>query len=271
MNLTKRAITIFSIIVMIVLCFLPSAFAADAPSIANIVEKISPSIVLIVTYDSTGTEIGTGSGFFMDRERRIMTNARVIKNAYSAKVLSESNYYNDVTILGLDKDLDLALIRVKAGKESPLEFDFEYKIKHGERVVAIGRPFGLRKAVLEGLISDVSSFGESLEFIQTTTPMPFFHTSSDGPLLNMNGKVIGVTTSTISNGASIVASIGTTPVFLCVSHNLFFLGLPPFLGLRSRFNIVSNLSKNLSPHNGLPVEVAFLIFSSSLPSSTKLA
>jgi S1-C subfamily serine protease len=174
-------------------------------SIPDIVGNASPGIVLIVTYDNTGAEIRTGSGFFIDGEGRIMTNALVIKDAYSAKVLSESNYYNNVSILSIDEDLDLALIHVSARKESHLEFDFEYKIKKGEKVVAVGRPFGLKKTVLEGLISDVHNIGESLEYIQTNIPVSFFHTSSDGPLLNMDGKVIGVTTSTISEGQTLNA------------------------------------------------------------------
>ncbi len=171
--------------------------------------------MLIVTYDNTGAEIRTGSGFFIDGKGRIMTNALVMKDAYSAKVLSESNYYNNVSILNTDEDLDLALIHVSARKESHLQFDFEYEMKENEKVVAVGRPFGLKITVLEGLISDVHNVGESLEYIQTSIPVSFFHTSSDGPLFNMDGKVIGVTTSTISKGQTLNAiSIRSIKPFL---------------------------------------------------------
>ncbi|MCK5139829.1 MAG: serine protease [Thermodesulfovibrionia bacterium] len=205
MNSTKRAFSIFIVIAVMVLWSLVSTHTSYSASVTDIVENASPGIVLIVTYDNTGAESRTGSGFFIDGEGRIMTNALVIKDAYSAKVLSESNYYNNVSILSIAEGLDLALIRVRARKESHLEFDFEYKIKDGEKVVAVGRPFGLKKTVLEGLISDVHNIGESLEYIQTNIPVSFFHTSSDGPLLNMDGKVIGVTTSTISEGQTLNA------------------------------------------------------------------
>ncbi len=215
MNLSKSAIADFVIIVLIVLCSLFSTRTSHSASVSDssnfmdlqssidelllIVEKISPSVVMIVAYDITGAESARGSGFFIDREGRIVTNALVMKEAYSAEVTSESNYYNEVTILSLNEDLDLALIQVKATDENPLEFDFEYRIRHGKRVVSIGKSIGLEKTVSEGLISAVSNIGKALELIQieTTLPISSFHTSKDGPLLNMTGRVIGVTTSAI--------------------------------------------------------------------------
>jgi S1-C subfamily serine protease len=215
MNSTKSTLSIFIIIVVIVLWSFVSTHTLYSATVSDIVENVSPGIVLIVTYDNTGAEIRTGSGFFINGEGKIMTNALVIKDAYSAKVLSETNYYNNVSILSIDDGLDLALIHVSARNESHLEFDFEYKMKKGEKVVAVGKPFGLKKTILEGLISDIHNIGESLEYIQTNIPVSFFHTSSDGPLLNMDGKVIGVTTSTISEGQTLNAiSIHSIKPFL---------------------------------------------------------
>ncbi len=173
---------------------------ASAEELSLKVEKASPSIVMIVVYENTGAEKGRVSGFFIDREGRIMTNALVLKDAYSAEVFSESNYYDDVTILSRDEDLDLALIQVKATDESPLELDFEYKIRQGERVIAVGKSHDLKKTVSEGIISAVSNIGEELELIQiqTATSILSFPASNDGPLFNMAGKVIGVTTAAIS-------------------------------------------------------------------------
>ena len=215
MNSTKSAFAFFIKIAVIVLCSLLSAHASYGASVTDIVENVSSGIVLIVAYDNTGAESNTGSGFFIDHEGRIMTNALVLKDAYSAKVLSESNYYNEVTILSIDENLDLALIQVSARKESTLEFDFEYKMRQGEKVVVVGRPFGLAKTVLEGLISELGKIEESTEYIQTNIPVSFFHASSDGPLLNTDGKVIGVTTSTIAKGQTVNAiSIKSIKPFL---------------------------------------------------------
>ena len=59
-------------------------------------EKASPGIVTIIAYDITGTVSGKGSGFFIDRKGLILTNADIMKDAYSAEVISESNRYNSV-------------------------------------------------------------------------------------------------------------------------------------------------------------------------------
>ncbi len=220
MNSKKTALYNFIIILTIVSCILlsirfshgtdvfsSSVFMDLKTSIEELslkVERASPGIVSIVVYDNTGSEKGITSGFFIDRKGLIMTNALVMKGAYSAEVYSESNYYNDVTILSRNEDLDLALIQVKAINESALEFDFEYKLSHGERVIAIGKSRGLKKTVSEGLISAVSNIKEKLELIkiQTVTPILSYNTSRDGPLLNMEGRVIGVLTTAISEDKS---------------------------------------------------------------------
>ena len=164
------------------------------------VEKVSPAVVMIVVYDITGAEIRRGSGFFIDREGLIITNEGAIKDAYSVEVYSEYNHYSNVAIIKRDKDADLALIRVKAIDESPLELDLGYEARYGERVVIIGKSPRLGKTVSEGLISSTGGIGEYPELIQiqVTSPILSFEASKDGPILNMSEKVIGLTTTEIS-------------------------------------------------------------------------
>ncbi|GBD96869.1 MAG TPA: serine protease [Nitrospirae bacterium] len=161
----------------------------------QIVKKTTPGVVTVVAYDDSGAESGRGSGFFIDTQGRIITNSSVLKDAYSAEVFSKSNYYDDVIILNRDEGLDFALIQVKAAGEVYLEPDFGYKIEPGERVVVIGRSADLGKTVSEGLVSSLSNIEERAELIkiQTTTPILSYRAGKDGPLLNMAGKVIGVT------------------------------------------------------------------------------
>ncbi len=164
------------------------------------VEKVSPAVVMIVVYDITGAEIRRRSGFFIDREGLIITNEGAIKDAYSAEVYSEYNHYDNVAIIKRDKDADLALIRVKAIDESPLELDLGYEAKYGERVVIIGKSPNSGKTVSEGLISSTGVIGEYPELIQiqVTSPILSFKASKDGPVLNMSEKIIGITTTEIS-------------------------------------------------------------------------
>ena len=219
MKLSKRIITILSIISFFLLspAFPYSASASDIvgfmdlersiKELKQIVEKTTPSVVTVVAYDDSGAESGRGSGFFIDTQGRIITNASVLKDAYSAEVFSKSNYYDDVIILNRDADLDFALIQVKAGGEAHLELDFEYKTEPGERVVVIGRSPDMEKTVSEGLISSLNNIGERAELIkiQTTTPILSYHPGKDGPLLNMAGKVIGMTGAGLPEGEGVAA------------------------------------------------------------------
>jgi len=164
---------------------------------------------MIVVYDITGEQRGQGSGFLIDDKGRIITNAHVMDGAYSAEVISEWKYYGDVAILKLDDELDLAMIQVEAIDESPLKFNFKHKIRPGERVVAIGNPLGLDKTVSDGLISAIRHYGE-IEYIQTTAPIS--PGSSGGPLLNLAGEVIGVTTAAFTEGQNLNFAISANSI-----------------------------------------------------------
>ncbi len=187
-----------------------SSNTAYGASVADIAEMASPSVVIIIAYDITGAETGQGSGFFIDDSGRIITNAHVMKDAYSAEVFSESNYYADIAVLKRDEELDIAVIQVEANYERPLELDFEYAMRPGERVIAIGNPLGLEKTISDGLISAVRQYGEELEIIQTTVPIS--PGSSGGPLLNMAGEVVGVTSATITEGQNINFAISVRSI-----------------------------------------------------------
>lgn len=200
-----------------------SAQLTDVPSIAEIAESASQSVVMIIVYDVTGAEKGQGSGFFIDSSGAILTNAHVLKNAYSAEVFSRAGYFANVTVLSIDKDLDLALIRVSADSAIPVELDFSTDFRAGEQVIAIGNPLGLENTVSDGLISAIRRIGEDIEFIQTTVPIS--PGSSGGPLLNSEGKVIGVTTATLGEGQNVNFAIGakTLRKFLAKPYKVAFL------------------------------------------------
>jgi S1-C subfamily serine protease len=214
MKLSKSNVVVSIILAVIVCCFMfsygPTASCASGfmdlelsiKELEHIVEKASPGVAMVVFYDDSGEESGRGSGCFIDRKGMIITNASIMKDAYSAEVISKSNQYDDIIILHRDDTLDIALIQVKAADETPLELDFEYEIKPGERVAVIGKSPDLKKTVSEGLISSVGDKSEIIEF-KTTKPLLSFRESKDGPLLNMSGKVIGVMSTAIHDSQNI--------------------------------------------------------------------
>jgi len=158
------------------------------------VRMASPGIVSITFYDNTGEKIDNGSGFFIDREGRIMTNAGILEDAYSAEVKSNSNTYDKIKILALDAQNDLAMIQVSALDETPLELGFDYRLTLDEKVLMVGKSESLKETVAEGIVKSMSENGEAPKRIEIkkTVPITYFPDSKDGPVLNSGGKVIGI-------------------------------------------------------------------------------
>lgn len=167
------------------------------------VEKVGKSTVIVAAYDKSGVVIKFGSGFFIDNEGRIITNALVMKEAYSAKVISESNQYEKVTILNQSESIDLALLQVKAKNEVPIELDYNSKVAPGDRVYVVGKSSQFTTTVSEGLISDVSLIGKIYDYIEieTTSELLSYRYSKNGPVMSRQDKVVGVSTTLMSDSA----------------------------------------------------------------------
>jgi S1-C subfamily serine protease len=166
----------------------------------KIVEKVSAGVVQVVVYDKSGGEAARGSGFVIDRDGRVLTNAVILRDAYSAEVISESGYYDTVIVLKIDEDMDLALIKVNTHDEQSLELDAESQLEQEQRVIAIGRAGVSEKTLSEGIISSKRITEGGLEIIQilTTKPLLPLSPAKDGPLFNLAGKVIGITSTSLS-------------------------------------------------------------------------
>jgi len=165
----------------------------------SLIKKSSSGIVSVLVYDDTGALRDSGSGFFIDNEGRIVTNSSIWKDAYSAEVLSDLNSYSEVLIMNRNEDHDIALIKVKAASEMPLELEFNYEANLGERVIVIGKLNGQENTVSEGVISSFPKTEENLKLIEIQTAVSILHyqSSKDGPVLNTAGKVVGVASNTI--------------------------------------------------------------------------
>lgn len=182
-------------------------FAAAFPTHAQdtlpeLVRRIKPSVVSIITYDSRGQRLARGSGFFTG-PNRIITNRHVIEKAYKAEVhLTNGNAYNVGSVLAVDGAGDIALLQVDvpASLVTPLSV-VRTTPQEGERVVVIGNPLGLEGSVSDGIVSavrDIPSFGR---IIQITAPIS--PGSSGSPVVNMQGQVIGVATLQLTEGQSL--------------------------------------------------------------------
>jgi S1-C subfamily serine protease len=181
-------------------------------------EAASPAVVYISTIaDSSvssfldvNVSIGTGSGFFVSSDGYICTNNHVISGSTSITVTtSEGTKYN-ATVVGTDQENDIAVLKInnKGGEVFPyLSFASSESLVVGQRVLAIGNPFGYDRTMAEGIISGLSrpirdnSGNIMLGMIQTDATIN--PGNSGGPLLDTKGRVIGVC-------AEIYTSTGTS-------------------------------------------------------------
>ncbi len=179
--------------------------------IVRVYEMAGPGVVNITTrsyaYDFFFQPIpqeGTGSGFVYDREGHIVTNYHVVEGAEELVVTLPNERNLEAKVVGVDPSNDLAVIRVDAPPEElhPLELGTSSNLRVGQFVVAIGNPFGLERTLTLGVISALGRVIQSPderfigEIIQTDAAVN--PGNSGGPLLDLQGRVIGVNTAIVS-------------------------------------------------------------------------
>jgi len=177
--------------------------------LVNLYQRVNPAVVYIeVLVNEGGTLVpfGSGSGFVVDEEGSIVTNNHVVEEAEVVQVTFSDGAVVDARILGRDPYSDLAVIQVTVPPErlTPLELGGSSTLQVGQRVVAIGNPFGLAGTMTVGIVSalgrtlpaqvlqDGGSFSNP-EIIQTDAAIN--PGNSGGPLLDTRGRVIGVNTA----------------------------------------------------------------------------
>ncbi len=156
---------------------------------------------------------GQGSGFILNKEGLILTNAHVIENAQRVEVKLSDKRNFKAAVVGVDKGHDLAMLKIDAPNLVPATLaETSSGLAVGQRVYAIGNPFGLSGTMTRGIISAIRSVrspandGLIEDAIQTDASVN--PGNSGGPLLNSRGEVIGITTMIASNGADQSSGIG---------------------------------------------------------------
>lgn len=154
---------------------------------------------------------GQGSGFVLDKSGLILTNNHVILNAQRIEVTLSDKHKYKATPIATDKNHDLALIKINAPNLQPAVLSDSSGLTVGQRVYAIGNPFGLNGTMTRGIISAIRSiYGPENNPIEDAiqTDAAVNPGNSGGPLLNSRGEVIGITTLIANNGADQSSGIG---------------------------------------------------------------
>ena len=153
---------------------------------------------------------GQGSGFIIDKEGHVLTNYHVIAEARQVEVTLHNRKKYRATVVGTDRSHDLAVIQIKGPGLTPMVLGDSHNLQVGQKVYAIGNPFGLSGTMTRGIISSIRPVQEPDgmqidEAIQTDAAIN--PGNSGGPLLNWHGEVIGINTMIASNVVKARASV----------------------------------------------------------------
>ena len=217
----------------------PRMIEAGTPfSFADLVERVSPSVVTITVEEEVNEQNGgfdpqeipepfrnffnqfgqdgqqsaprkavaMGSGFVIDKSGYIVTNNHVIENGKKITVKFPDGREFDAKLIGTDPATDIALLKVKANGPLPaVEFGDDRQARVGDWVIAVGNPFGLSNTVTAGIISSIGrdvGNGPYTDFIQIDAPIN--RGNSGGPTFDIQGKVIGMNSMIFSpSGGSV--------------------------------------------------------------------
>lgn len=175
---------------------------SDDELIPSVIETVSPSVVGIIGRGKTESYYGSqegimsGSGVIIKTGGEILTNAHVVKNMNTILVVMNDGKGYEAQLKYIDEDTDLAIVKIKKIGLPVVKFANSEDIVVGKQVIAIGTPitFSLRNSATVGHISGLNrSVGEPYRLVQTDTAIT--HGNSGGALINMNGELVGITSS----------------------------------------------------------------------------
>ena len=162
------------------------------------------------TFGQTVVGASTGSGFILSKDGHVVTNAHVVEGASVIKVSTHSGEELEAKVVGTDTTNDVAVLKVEAEDLPAVVLGSSDDLIVGDQVVAIGNPLGeLTSTMTVGYVSakdrDVTTDGKTINMIQTDAAIN--SGNSGGPLFNMKGEVVGITTAKYSGSSASGASI----------------------------------------------------------------
>ena len=163
---------------------------------SGIIENAIESVVTIVT------DISQGTGFLIEERGYVVTNAHVMENARSAGIYTYDGEMHQVSLIGTNSEMDVCLLKIQ-GTYPALKLGNSDDVSIGESVIAIGNPLGLQFSVTEGIISAIHREGANGLKAYFQTDAALNPGNSGGPLVDKQGKAIGINNFKTSEGESL--------------------------------------------------------------------
>jgi len=170
--------------------------ASTSADFSGIIEDAIKSVVTIKT------DVSQGTGFIVESNGYVVTNAHVMEGATAAGIITYDGTMHNVALIGADTEMDVALLKIE-GNYQILRLYNSDNIQVGEKVIAIGNPLGLQFSVSEGIVSATHRLGANGLYAYVQTDAALNPGNSGGPLINTKGEVIGINNFKIGSGESL--------------------------------------------------------------------
>lgn len=238
-------------------------------TIPEIVQKVNPSVVGVSSQLSNGTS--TGTGIVMTSDGYIITNAHVVDGAQKISVILSDGSENAATLIGEDTRTDVAVLKINVSGLTAAEFGDSDSIVVGESVVAIGNPLGFNFAgsvtdgIISGLNREVIIEDRKMNLMQTNAAIN--SGNSGGPLVNMYGQVIGITSAKVSTyfaeGMCFAIPINTAvPIVEDLITNGYVTGRP-LIGISGK-----DISESMAAYYNVPQGVLIAQINEGTPAAS---
>jgi S1-C subfamily serine protease len=189
------------------------ASARAQETLPDLIRRVKPAVVAVVTYDAKGEPLTSGSGFFI-RPGQVVTNLHVIDGAQRAEIKTldgKGKVYAVEGILDIDEEGDLAMLSINMPSERARALEVSQTVpEEGEKIFVIGNPLRLEGSISDGIVSAIREVPNLGKIIQITAPIS--HGNSGSPLFNMKGQVIGIVTMKVTNGQNINMALAASRV-----------------------------------------------------------
>ncbi len=257
----------------------------DSNFITNVVEQVGPAVVRINASRTVSSQLpdgfnepfhrffgsqspqrpaqrveqGTGSGFIINKDGQLLTNAHVVDGADTVEVVLKDGRHFEGKVIGTDSLTDVAVVKIEGDNLPSVALGDSEQLRSGEWAIAIGNPLGLDNTVTTGIISatgrsssQVGVEDKRVEFIQTDAAIN--PGNSGGPLLNASGEVIGMNTAVIQGAQGLGFSIPINTARQ-IAQQLITQGKVehPYLGIQM-MTLTPELTEQLNRRTGFRID-----------------
>lgn len=204
---------VFPRALLILVLFATAQVVRSQETLPDLVRRVKPSVVSVLTYDAKDQSLISGTGFFV-RPAEVVTNLHVVRGAHRVEIHTldaKGHTYQVKGTLAVDEEGDVALLSVDMPPEKSRVLTFATALpEEGEDVFVIGNPLRLEGSIASGIVSAVREVPNVGNIIQITAPVS--HGNSGSPVFNKRGEVLGIVTVKVTNGQNINLALGSARI-----------------------------------------------------------